>query len=92
MDSDLIPTTIALAAALIATLISSRLRTIVEAIFRKPSSRSVVLTIDDQTLVLNDVSVQEEQRLVDQFIAQHSAGQQADAPRGNTEPDAEAEE
>jgi hypothetical protein len=72
MLKELAPALVAVVALIIPIFASERIRTIVGSIFRRPTKRTVVLTIGDQTLELNNVSAEEQRKLIDLWISQHS--------------------
>lgn len=73
---DLIQPALALVAGVTTVLVSDRLRTIVGAIFRKPKSSSVLITIGDTTLSVDNASTEEIDRLIEQFVAASRADEQ----------------
>ena len=63
----------AVVAFIIPIVASERIRRIVKDIFRRPTSRTIVLKIGDETIEINNVSAEAQRRLVDAWISRHSA-------------------
>jgi hypothetical protein len=58
--------------AFAALIASDTVRKILAIIFRRPTSRSVVLKSGDETLVIDNVSAGEELSLINEFIRRHT--------------------
>ena len=79
---DLIVSAIALLVGLSIVVRSTHLRTIVGAIFRKPKAPSIVLTLGDTTISLDNPSPEEVDRLVQEFIKATQADDGDRRPEG----------
>jgi hypothetical protein len=86
------PLSLALVAIGASLLGSDRVRKILSNIFSNPKSRSVVLEVDGETIVLDNIDADEQKRLIEKFLKEHSqteptsASEEADAgkPAPNT--------
>jgi hypothetical protein len=70
---DLIVSAVAVLVAVSTVVRSTHVRTIVGAIFRKPKAPSIVLTLGDTTISLDNPSPEEVDRLVQDFITASQA-------------------
>lgn len=57
--------------AVAALFSTGRVRQIVRAIFSRPTKRSIVLTIDGDTLVIDNPTPEQERRLFEEFVRRH---------------------
>jgi hypothetical protein len=78
---DLFPVALGILGALVGVLSSERVRQILRDIFRRPTTRSVAITIDGKTTVYNNISAAEQKRLADEFLAKHGGAPDKAVPQ-----------
>jgi hypothetical protein len=61
-----------------ALLFSGRVRTIVRVIFLSPTKRTVVLTLDGETITLENLTAEQQNQLIEAFVRRHTAPDEGD--------------